>query len=341
MPTARSRQHTITGARKARGRHVDYVHGMNYEQDSSLAAIVKALPTTGFQAGNLAHGIEIVDHMIRDRATILLSFTANIVSSGLREAITFLARHRLVHAIVTSGGGVEEDIIKCLGGFRIEGGHKGNMDETMRSAYRIGNIRIGRGVYQKFQRSVMPVLRDVYRHDSPDGVTATPSLVARALGRKIGDHSSYLYWAQKNGIRVYAPGIVDGALGDALCVFKRHNPLVSLDLLADHSEFSEYVVAQRKVGAIMVGGGLPKHYCLNASVERGGVDYAVHITTATNTDGSDSGEPVEEARSWMQVRPKARAAVVNAEASLVFPLLVAATFGKHYHCGIRRSRKRG
>ena len=37
------------------------------------------------------------------------------VSSGLREIFCFLAKYKLVDCIVTTGGGIEEDIIKCLG----------------------------------------------------------------------------------------------------------------------------------------------------------------------------------------------------------------------------------
>merc|ERR1711939_1282710 len=49
------------------------------------------------------------------RCNIFLGFTSNLVSSGLREIIRFLVQHNCVKAIVTTAGGVEEDLIKCLG----------------------------------------------------------------------------------------------------------------------------------------------------------------------------------------------------------------------------------
>lgn len=51
----------------------------------------------------------------QDRATIFLGYTSNLISSGLREVICFLARHKLVDCLVTTAGGVEEDFIKVLG----------------------------------------------------------------------------------------------------------------------------------------------------------------------------------------------------------------------------------
>ncbi len=48
-----------------------------------------------------------------------MGYTSNMVSSGVREAIRFLAQHRLVDVIVSSAGGIEEDFIKCLGTFHM------------------------------------------------------------------------------------------------------------------------------------------------------------------------------------------------------------------------------
>lgn len=42
------------------------------------------------------------------RATVFFSYTSNMVSSGVRETIRFLAQHKMVDVIVTSAGGVGE-----------------------------------------------------------------------------------------------------------------------------------------------------------------------------------------------------------------------------------------
>ncbi|RCN32546.1 hypothetical protein ANCCAN_21642 [Ancylostoma caninum] len=48
-------------------------------------------------------------------------------------------------------------------------------------------------------------------------------------------------------------------------------------------------------------------------------------------DGSDSGAQPDEAVSWGKVKPAAQAVKVCADATLVFPLLVAETFAKRVH----------
>lgn len=51
---------------------------------------------------------------VRPALTIFLGFTSNLVTSGLRDIFRYLLEHNLVDCIVTSAGGVEEDLIKCM-----------------------------------------------------------------------------------------------------------------------------------------------------------------------------------------------------------------------------------
>jgi deoxyhypusine synthase len=49
------------------------------------------------------------------RAKIFLGYTSNLVSSGVREHVRWLVQHRMVDVVVTTAGGVEEDLIKARG----------------------------------------------------------------------------------------------------------------------------------------------------------------------------------------------------------------------------------
>jgi deoxyhypusine synthase len=76
--------------------------------------------------------------------------------------------------------------------------------------------------------------------------------------------------------------------------------------------------------------------------KRNGADYAVYINTGQEVsasrvnvdlgsyqyDGSDSGARPDEAISWGKIRAGAKSVKVYADATLVFPLIVAGTFGK-------------
>ena len=49
-----------------------------------------------------------------------------MASCGVRETIRFLVEHKMVDCLVTTAGGIEEDLIKCLaptymGDFSLDG----------------------------------------------------------------------------------------------------------------------------------------------------------------------------------------------------------------------------
>ena len=98
------------------------------------------------------------------------------------------------------------------------------------------------------------------------------------------------------------------------------------EMMEDHLKIIDYTMNCKKTGGIILGGGTPKHYILNANIFKDGFDYSVYITTATEHDASDSGGNQEEAISWAKIKPNAPRVKVNCEASIAFPLLVAATF---------------
>lgn len=57
------------------------------------------------------------------------------------------------------------------------------------------------------------------------------------------------------------------------------------------------------------------------------------LNTASEFDGSDSGARPDEAVSWGKIKKEATPVKIYAEASLVFPLLIAQTFVKrHFLC---------
>ena len=80
---------------------------------------------------------------------------------------------------------------------------------------------------------------------------------------------------------------------------------------------------------IILGGALPKHHVCNANLMRNGADFAVFINTGSDYDGSDSGARPDEAVSWGKIRLTANPVKIYADATLIFPILVAQTFAKY------------
>src|SRR3989344_3353669 len=99
--------------------HLLKVKGYNFDDEFDFQKFLNSYATTGFQASNISKGINICKEMQKNNSTIFLGYTSNMVTSGVRDIIRFLVQHKLVHALVTTGGGIEEDIIKVLKPFHI------------------------------------------------------------------------------------------------------------------------------------------------------------------------------------------------------------------------------
>ncbi|XP_057964718.1 deoxyhypusine synthase isoform X2 [Malania oleifera] len=324
----------------------DFNLGVNHSQ------LLRSMVATGFQASNLGDAIEVVNQMVnwrladecltedaseeeRDssyresvRCKVFLGFTSNLVSSGVRETIRYLVEHHMVDVLVTTAGGIEEDLIKCLaptykGDFSLPGVHL-----RSKGLNRIGNLLVPNDNYCKFEDWIIPIFDRMLEEQTVENVSWTPSKVIARLGSEINNENSYLYWAYKNNIPVFCPGLTDGSLGDMLYFHSFRSPGLVIDIVQDIRAMNgEAVHANlRKTGMIILGGGLPKHHICNANMMRNGADYAVFINTAQEFDGSDSGAHPDEAVSWGKIRGSAKTVKVHCDATIAFPLLVAETF---------------
>lgn len=306
------------------------VEGYDFGKGFDLDSFIQSLSTSGIQAANLGSAISIVKIMIREKVPIYLSFTSNMVSSGMREIIAYLAKERKARAFCTAGGGVEEDAIKARSPFRVGDFHAKGDVLFDAGVGRIGNIYATNEHYTYFEFFI----REVFDKLMGSNEKITPSSICRMMGRLIGEKkeydekNSYLYWAYKNRIPVYSPGIIDGAIGDIAYYYRKENPGFVIDNVKDHVDLIDEVINSEKTAGIILGGGISKHYMLNAQIFKEGFDYSVYISNASPYDASDSGGNQEEAITWAKIRPDAPRAKVYCEASIAFPLLVAATFAQ-------------
>lgn len=304
------------------------IEGYDFNKGVDYGEILKSFGSMGFQASQFSKAVGIVNKMINEKAFVYLGYTSNMVSSGLRDVFKYLVEHKKVNVVVTSGGGVEEDIIKCLGDFKL-----GEFDASGGELYdkginRIGNIYVPDDRYVKFEEFLIPILEEIYREQKNSGKIICPSDLVWKLGEKIDDEKSICYWAWKNKIRIFCPTILDGAIGDVVYVFKHSNPGFLLDIVEDTKRLNDSSVGLERSGVIILGTGVVKHSILNANMFRNGCDYAVYINTAQEFDGSDAGARPDEAVTWGKIKKDGESVKVFGDATMIFPLLVGESFAK-------------
>uniref|UniRef100_A0A8C5E2B5 deoxyhypusine synthase n=1 Tax=Gouania willdenowi TaxID=441366 RepID=A0A8C5E2B5_GOUWI len=327
------------------------VRGYDFNNGVDHRALLQSYFNTGLQASNIGVAMNIINSMIEKRkqlpkdddeakkcpsncscrkaCTIFLSYTSNLVSSGIRETIKYLVQHKMVDILVTTAGGIEEDLIKCMGSVYMGDFTLPGKDLFKNGINRIGNMLMPDENYTTFQKWMTPILEQMLHEQTTEGTVWTPSKMIHRFGKEINNPDSICYWAYKNEIPIFSPALTDGAIGDLFFLFSVDNPGLILDIIKDIWELNIRAVTAESTGLIVLGGGLSKHQICNANAWRNGAEYAVYINTAQEFDGCDSGARPDEAVSWGKITAEAQSVKVFADASIVFPLIVAETFARH------------
>lgn len=304
------------------------IEGYDFNEGVKYGKIFENLKSVGFQASKLGKAIEITNKMIKEKAHIYLGFTSNQSSCGNREIIRYLVQNKKVNFCVTTCGGIEEDIMKCLGDFYLGSFRVSGKDLREKGINRIGNIFVANNRYVEFEKFVQPILKELYDEQKETGKITSASKLIWKLGEKINDEKSICYWAWKNKIPLHCPAITDGALGDQVYFFKSKNEDFKLDVSDDIVEINNSTIGKKKTGVIILGAGVVKHHILNANMFRNGADYAIYINTSAEFDGSDAGALPEEAVAWGKLTKNCERVKVYGDTTLILPILVGESFAK-------------
>ncbi len=276
----------------------------------------------GFTAKKVGEAARIFRRMIDDGAYVFLSFPADIVSTGTRGVLRQLVKEKLVSAVITTCGTLDHDLARSWKSYYHGSFLMDDAELRRRRVNRLGNILIPDSSYGTvLERKMRPFLAGIYGDGKRRISTAE---LCDELGAYVDNEQSILYWAHRNRIPVFVPGITDGAVGSQLWLFWQEHRDFTIDLLKDEHALSDIVYTAPKTGALMIGGGISKHHTIWWNQFRGGLDYVVYLTTAQEYDGSLSGAPVREAISWGKVKPGARHVTVEGDATITLPLIVGA-----------------
>ena len=276
----------------------------------------------GFTAGKVALGIKILEKMVKDRDCVkFLSFTANLVATGIRGVLKELVKRRLVDVIITTCGALDHDVARCWRKY-----YRGDffMDDKLlheTGINRLGNILVPNESYGQIIEEKMNFLLESLWNEGVNEFSTRE--LCEEIGRRICNESSILYWAWKNNIPVYVPGITDGAVGYQLWLFSQDHK-IKINLLKDEQELNDLIFEAKKTGALIIGGGISKHHVIWWNQFKEGLDYAVYLSTAVEWDGSLSGARPREAISWGKIKGDADRVMIEGDATIILPIMVAA-----------------
>jgi deoxyhypusine synthase len=303
---------------------MDRVHHIDSTKTKNLQTFLGSMAKVGvLGAGRLGRAAGIIQRMFDDSECFtFLSMSGPMVPGGLRKVVSQLVESGKIDAIVTSGANIVHDLVEAYGGahYRVP---TGKDDYELREAGmgRIADIYVKEEDFEKFEKGIYTFLDGLPEEKM---TTLAPTEFLRELGLAQKDDSSILRQAALRNVPIFSPGLMDSMLGFHLYTYSTAKQL-SLDFIKDLRILGEIITQTKKTGAIMLGGGLTKHFTMGSTILKGGLNMAVQITLDRPEGGSLGGAPLVEGVSWQKMQTESNFETVIGDATIIFPLLVIGT----------------
>ena len=306
------------------------VHQIRLRPGITVGELAEEMRLAGvMQGGRVGRAADILAEMFSDPSfTIFITLSGPLVPGGLRVIIRDLILNGYVDAVMTNGANMVHDIVEAMGRTHYLGTTNVDDEKLYEEGYnRVYDIFIENDTFVDIEGFVGNLIDDIPEERRED--IAIHEFL-NEVGKRITDEESILKAAADKEIPIFSPGFLDSMLGIPLWLYGKQkklvfNPLKDFDLLAD------MVFDAEKSGAIILGGGTPKHHTQYMHTLREGLDAAIQISSARVEDGSLSGAPLRESITWGKLRKgqlEEKTATIFGEVTSLFPLIVAAALGK-------------
>jgi deoxyhypusine synthase len=314
----------------------------------TVGELAEEYGSAGVGAASMHEAVDVYAEMLADDVTVFVGLAGAMVPTGMRRIVADLIRDGHVDALVTTGANLTHDSIEAIGGkhhhgeVTPDGKTEREHDERLRDegVDRIYNVYLPQEHFALFEshlrEEVFPPLEAECEAEEGDGARGHAVSIRRfteKLGRanaevndreNIEEGPGIAAAAFEHDVPVYCPAVQDSVLGIQAWMYGQTSAF-ALDALADMDDITDQAFDADEAGALLVGGGVPKNYTLQTMlVAPDAYDYAVQLTMDPPQTGGLSGATLDEARSWGKLEKAARNASVYADATITFPLLVAA-----------------
>jgi deoxyhypusine synthase len=279
-----------------------------------------------YNAGALARAAGVYERMLRDEKTVkFFGLAGAMVPAGLGGIVADLVEGGRIDVLVSTGANLTHDIIEAIGCHHYHGTADCSDVELRRDEInRIYDVFLPNEAFERFEAFMQEALSSL-----PERTPIPISDLLRELGSRLPH--GIMAAASRRGVPVYCPAVADSMIGLQCWLASQTHRLV-IDACADLHPLIDRCFSAERAGALLIGGGVPKNFILQSMLMTPrGFDYAVQLTGDRPDLGGLSGATLDEARSWGKIEEGAEAVTVYGDATITFPLLVAAVLERCAH----------
>ena len=301
---------------------------MKLEPKMTVNQLIQEFDKSGcLGAGRLSSACNIFERMVRDEGcTVSLALAGAMIPTGLRTLIADLIRRKFINVLVSTGANMVHDLIEAFGGHHYKG-HWFVDDFLLYKyhVYRIYDAFVTAEDFVKADKSMIEIFDEIGQ-ENKGRIFSTRELMYE-VGSRLDDPNSILRSAYEVNAPVFVPALRDSefAFMHRIHEKRQQGESIEVDVFKEVSEMMDIANQSKSLGMVVIGGGVPRNTIQHSALMAGrGLDYAVIITMDRAETGGLSGSTLEETISWGKLKKEADRIMVISDASIAFPLMVAA-----------------
>src|SRR5215211_6912472 len=306
------------------------VEPFTVQGNATAGELLAQMEKISFQGRNLATARRIWEKMLGADCTIFLGMAGALSAGGLRLVVAHLITHRYIDCLVSTGANLYHDLHETRGRRHYMGSP--HEDDAALQAEHIDRV------YDTYAREDEFCDNDEWIAAFALTLERRPH-TSREFLYKLGEYlwketgqEGILTAAYKANVPIFCPAIADSSIGMGLSQARhREADAGQIDVIGDIIESANIVIHHPRTASVVFGGGTPKNFINQASVQAefydprvGGHRFALQIVTDVPHFGGASGSSLEEAQSWGKLAADAEQVTVHADATIAPPLLVSA-----------------